>query len=55
VKVLNKTDFLQKYYAYRQKYFFIKVKEVELLVLHKICTVIAPTKGAIAFIKFKCK
>jgi hypothetical protein len=28
----------------RQKYFFVKVKDVELLVVHKMCTVSAPTE-----------
>jgi len=41
--------------VYRQKYFFIKVKDVELLVVYKMCTVSAPTEGAISLIKFECK
>jgi len=41
--------------VYRQKYFFVKVKDVELLVVHKMFTVSAPAEGAISLIKFKCK
>ena len=40
---------------YRQKYFFIEITDVELLVVYKMCTVSASTEGVISLIKFECK